>query len=175
MPAELEIQIVNYVTSMWNLGFGLTVNQVRRVAFKVIEAAGIKHPINLEKIMAGWYWWASFKQRYNLTLRTPENLSLNRAAMASRMQLDDFYDKVELLLSTLDIADKPSRLWNCNDTGLSYVLRSGKIIFEVRKKCVYHQGFGEKGQTTTLLCCISVSGMSIPPRWFLRVLGWMIG
>jgi hypothetical protein len=31
---------------MQDLGFGLRVNQVRHVAFKVVEAAGVNHPFN---------------------------------------------------------------------------------------------------------------------------------
>ncbi|KAJ4436446.1 hypothetical protein ANN_19079 [Periplaneta americana] len=104
MPAELEIKIVKYVTTMQDMGFGLTVNQVRMVAFKVVEAAGIKHPFNRESKMA---------------------------AIATRAHLEDFYDKVESLLNSLGIADKPSRLWNCDEMGLSYVLRSGKIVCRV--------------------------------------------
>jgi len=40
MPPDIEIKIL----SMQDVGFVLTVNQVRRVAFEVVEAAGINHP-----------------------------------------------------------------------------------------------------------------------------------
>jgi hypothetical protein len=43
MSLDIEIKIVNYILSMHNLGFGLTVNQVRRVVFKVVEAEGMNH------------------------------------------------------------------------------------------------------------------------------------
>jgi hypothetical protein len=49
---DIEIRIVNYVLSMQDVGFGLTVNQVRRVVFKVVEAAGMNH-VHLENQMAG--------------------------------------------------------------------------------------------------------------------------
>jgi hypothetical protein len=54
MHPNLEIQVVNYILRMQDIGFGLTVNQVRRVAYKVVEAAGINHPFNRESQMAGW-------------------------------------------------------------------------------------------------------------------------
>jgi hypothetical protein len=56
MPPSLEIQVVNYILRMQYIGFGLTVNQVRRVTYKDVEAAGINHPFNRESQMAGWYW-----------------------------------------------------------------------------------------------------------------------
>jgi hypothetical protein len=42
-------------------------------------------------------------------------------------------------------------------------MKSGKIVSQVGRRYVYKQSFGKKGVTTTLLCCISASGMSIPP------------
>ena len=62
MPPDIEIKIVNYILSMQDLGFGLTVNQVRSVAFKVIEAAGKNHPLNREIQMSGWYWWDKLRK-----------------------------------------------------------------------------------------------------------------
>jgi len=40
---DIEIKIVNYILSMQDLGFSLTVNQVRYVVFNVVEAAGMNH------------------------------------------------------------------------------------------------------------------------------------
>jgi hypothetical protein len=52
MPPDIEIKIL----SMQDLGFGLTVNQVRRLSFKVVEVSGINHPFNWDIQMDGWYW-----------------------------------------------------------------------------------------------------------------------
>jgi hypothetical protein len=57
MPPDIEIKILNFILNMHDLGFSLTVGQVRRVAFKVVEAEGINHKFNYESQMAGWYWW----------------------------------------------------------------------------------------------------------------------
>lgn len=43
MPLDIEIKIMNYILSMQDLGFSLTVNQVKHVVFKVVEAAGMNH------------------------------------------------------------------------------------------------------------------------------------
>jgi hypothetical protein len=56
MPPDIEIKILNFILNMHDLGFSLTVRQVRHVAFKVVEAAGINHKFNCESQMAGWYW-----------------------------------------------------------------------------------------------------------------------
>ena len=43
MPRSIEIVAVNYILSMQDVGFSLTVNHIKCVAFKVVEAAGITH------------------------------------------------------------------------------------------------------------------------------------
>jgi hypothetical protein len=39
--------------------------------------------------------------------------------MANRTLLNDFYDKVEKLVTELDLKGKPAGLWNCDETGLT--------------------------------------------------------
>ncbi|KAJ4426759.1 hypothetical protein ANN_26558, partial [Periplaneta americana] len=89
------------------IGFGLTVHQMRWTAYRAAEAEGINHPFSRKNEMAGFYWWVNFKKRFNLALRTPENLSLNRASMANRDLLNDFYDKTKNLMDDLNLGDKP--------------------------------------------------------------------
>jgi len=48
MLPDIGIKVVNYILSMQDLGFSLTVNQLRQAAFKVVEAAGKNHLFNQE-------------------------------------------------------------------------------------------------------------------------------
>jgi hypothetical protein len=71
--------------------------------------------------MAGWYWWDMLKELYNLSRRTPQNVSMCGASAMNRTLLSDFYDIVEELLTKLDLKDKPVCIWNCDETGLSCI------------------------------------------------------
>jgi hypothetical protein len=97
------------------------------LVYEVVEAAGINHPFHRESQMAGWYWWNKLRERYNLSLRTPQNQAIHRASMANRALIDDLYDKVERVVTELDLKCKPARLWNCVKTGLT--------SHEIWKKC----------------------------------------
>ena len=55
MPPDIEIKIVKYILKIQDLGLSLKVCQVRLLAFKVVEAAGINRKFNWESQMAGWY------------------------------------------------------------------------------------------------------------------------
>ncbi|KAJ8868988.1 hypothetical protein PR048_030534 [Dryococelus australis] len=88
---------------MQELGFGLTVNQIRHLAYKSAEQSGSEHPFKKTKEMAGWFWWANFKSCYGFTLSQAENLALYRASTANREILNDFYTELENLDESLQV------------------------------------------------------------------------
>lgn len=148
---------------MQSLGFGLTVTKIRQTAFRLAEASKQKHHFNINKSAAGWNWWTNFKGRYGLALRQPENLSAARASVANKEIVSDFYEKLDQTLKECGLQNSPERLWNCDETGLMYVVKSNKIVTSVGKKYIYNWTYAEKGTTTTVLACVSAARMGIPP------------
>lgn len=159
LTVELEQNIFHYINEMQELGFGLTVNQVRVIAYKIAECSGRQNFFNPKAKIASKWWWASFKERYGLSLRVPENLSAYRASMANSEIIYDYYSKLNFLLQKLDLLNKPSQIWNCDETGLSYVVRPHKIIVvSVGKRYVYKRSYAERGETHTVLGCVVQMG-----------------
>lgn len=74
LPSDLELRLYNYIIEMQELGFGLTVFQIRKYAYDLAEATGRENFLPSAKRIASKWWWNSFKARYNLCLRVPENL-----------------------------------------------------------------------------------------------------
>ena len=163
LSTELEIKLTSYIIQMQELGFGLSVNQIRQIAFSLAEAAGCKHFFNKNRGCAGWNWWVAFKERYGLSLRTPENLSAGRAICSNPTMMADFYTKLQTTLADHDLMNCPERIWNCDETGLMYVNKPSKIVTKVGKKYVYNRTYAEKGTTTTVLACINAAGQFLPP------------
>lgn len=87
LNAATEIKLVNYIIAMQELGFGVTVVQVREVAWKLAHSTNRDKFLHSTKVdgfqIASKTWWRNFKERYNLSLRVPENLSAYRASMAN--------------------------------------------------------------------------------------------
>jgi hypothetical protein len=103
---------------MQELGFGLTVSMVRKVAYKLVKSAGHEHLMNSDSDSGSKWWWVCYKKRYNFTLRVPENIAAYRASVASREMINDFCSKLEALTDKLRIKDMPDPLWNCDEAGL---------------------------------------------------------
>ena len=56
-----------------------------------------------------------------------------------------------------------SKSFNVDESGVSTVHKSGKVLAELGKRNVYALTSAEKGKTHTVLVCVSASGFFIPP------------
>ncbi|KAJ4427639.1 hypothetical protein ANN_25287, partial [Periplaneta americana] len=78
--------------------------------------------VELRQRKTGPFWWWSFRQRYGLSLRTPEKLAASRAVRANKESIEDFYDKLEQTVASfscnrsqkefLTVTRQESLLWN---------------------------------------------------------------
>ena len=172
LTSDLELQLFNYIIQMQELGFGLTVLQVRKIAYSIAMAAGRGSFFNEDNESASKWWWVNYKKRYNLTLRVPENLAAYRASMANNQMICDFYAKLDILMIKLGVKDMPDRLWNCDETGLSYVVKPNKVITAIGKRYVYKRAYADRGETHTLLGCVCANGTWIPPLVIFKGIRW---
>lgn len=77
-----------FCLDMCDMGYGLTVEDVRRVAYKIVESSGRPHPFNNVNGMAGRDWYEGFLRRFPcLTLRKEEALSYLRAIMPRKRSI----------------------------------------------------------------------------------------
>jgi len=74
--------------------------------------------------------------------------------MANGHMINDFYSKLDSLMFQLGIKDMPDRLWNCNETGLSYVVKPNKVVTAIYKRYVYKRTYADRGETNKLLGCV---------------------
>lgn len=172
LPSDIELRIFSFIIEMQELGFGMTVLQIRKLAYDLAETVNRQHLLNPDKTIASKWWWSKFKERYNLCLREPENLSAYRASMANPVIIQDYFQKLDSLLIKLEIKDKPNRIWNVDETGLSYVTKPHKVVCQVGKKYVYKRTYGERGQIHTLVGCVSADGSFIPPMVIFKGVRW---
>lgn len=78
--------------------------------------------------MAGRQWYYEFMQRHkSLTLRTPEQTSLNRVKAFCKENVDEFFRHLNDVLT--ETTFEPGFIWNMDETGFSIVpTKVGKII-----------------------------------------------
>ena len=118
--------------------------------------------------MPGKDWWYTFLRRHpEISLRTPQVLETCRAKACTPTALAKWYTDFEQFLATHDLIDKPTRIYNCDESGFSLCPKSGKVLAPTGAKSVYYT-CSSKGQITTLACA-SASGHTIPPMRDMHV------
>ena len=64
-------------------------------------------------------WWTSFKKRHGcLSLRVAEKLSYTRAVSSSPEILNSYFDLLEETMKQNDLFDKPSQIFNLDESGM---------------------------------------------------------
>ncbi|XP_028130533.2 uncharacterized protein LOC114326374 isoform X3 [Diabrotica virgifera virgifera] len=78
--AEQEKQLVEHALTLKERLLGITLTDIRMLAFELAERNNIKHKFNTEKRMAGKFWLYSFLRRHKeLSFRNPEPTKVTRA------------------------------------------------------------------------------------------------
>lgn len=161
-PSELEQELVSYIKRMESCLFGLSCDDVRKLAFQLAERNNIEHRFNKQNKMAGWDWLRDFRLRNpSISLRTPEATSAGRAQGFNKPQVKRFYETLDNVLRENNIPSE--RIWNVDESGLSSVQRPQKVFASKGKKQVGSLTSAEKGQHVSVVCCVSSTGTFIPP------------
>lgn len=79
--------------------FGLTTDDVRKLAFQIAEAKQIPHRVSTETKMDGWTWLNGFRQRNpTISLRSPKSTSAARARAFNKVQIDKYFQMLSGVL-----------------------------------------------------------------------------
>ena len=159
---HFETELADYCKEMQNRLFGLTISDLRKMAYQLAEKNNVEHNFDAERKMAGRDWVFGFFRRHpERSLRTPEPTSIGRAVGFNRVQVGHFYDILQETYEKQYI--DPSHIWNVDETGLTAVHRPGKVIARRGQRQVGKITSGEKGKTVTAICAMNATGSYIPP------------
>lgn len=163
LPPEVEQQLVDHILRLEHLLFGVTITDVRKLAFQIAERNEIPHNFNRLTAMAGKKWFYAFKARHkDIALRTPESTSMARAKGFNKKNVLEFFDILESVIDEHKL--DATRVFNVDETGFSTVQkRCQKVLAMKGKRQVGAIASGERGVNTTIVCCTSASGMYVPP------------
>ncbi|KAK7575698.1 hypothetical protein V9T40_012018 [Parthenolecanium corni] len=158
--------LVDYITHMARLCYGLTPGDVRKLAYQTAERNNIsKIPKSWKtEKMAGKKWFTAFRKRHpQLSIRKPENCSLARASAFNRHTVSTFFDKLEEVYSRNSQFLSGHCIWNYDETSTATVSRSPKILAEKGVHQVNQITSSERGLQTTTGSFISAGGNTLPP------------
>ncbi|XP_039300200.1 uncharacterized protein LOC120355656 [Nilaparvata lugens] len=150
--------------------YGLTPKSTRKLAYEYAKINNLQYPKTWdERKEAGQDWFSGFLRRNpNLSLRTPEPTSLARMTAFNKHTVGVFFNKLEEVIKRYNF--RPNEIFNLDETGVTTVPRSEKIIGKKGCKQVGQVTSRERGELVTQVAIICSNGNALPPIWiFPRV------
>lgn len=112
-----ENELISHILKLKVTCYGITVREIRSLAFQMAVLNGIQHPFNVKSQLAGKEWLRGFQKRHpKLSLRRPEATSAARIQAFNRHNIDTFYNVLEGVLATRKFT--PSRIFNVDETSV---------------------------------------------------------
>lgn len=160
---DQEKELVKYVLEMEKRLFGLTLTEFRSVVYQYAAKNNLTHNFNQETALAGRDWVYNFMKRHQeISLRRPENTSAARAAAFNKPNVLKFFNLLGELFDKFNFP--PSRVYNCDETGITTVPnKPSKILSMKGKKQIGVLTSGERGTLVTAEICFSATGQYVPP------------
>lgn len=160
--AEYELVLKDHIKDLSNRCMPFMKNEFLKLAYDIAEFMKIPHRFNIEKGCAGKHFYYDFMKRHSdISLRAPESTSMMRAVEFNKPQVDLFYDNLEKLMKQCKFT--PSRIYNCDETGVSGVHKHQKVLAPKAMRQVGKLTSAERGKNITVLFCMSANGHFIPP------------
>ena len=161
LSEEDEEVLVQYVLYMASIGHPLTVADVKCFAWSVGKRSS--NPLCFTENGPSEKWWRGFKSRHpRITLRKADKLDRRRKAMSKPSVMHNHFDQLKQVLENNDLLDKPSHIFNVDETGVDMDSLNGKVVVDRNTKHAYQESRGEREHITANVCC-SASGLVLPP------------
>ena len=172
LPTASELELANCLSCMAKWGFGFSREEVKVLVTKFVKENKDKDTElgkHLQKYckfshdIPGTDWLLAFMSRHRLSVKLPSTLEKVRmTATSDPFIIYEFYDILEAEISILEIANKPSAIWNLDETGFSTAAVQTKIVAPIGKKAARVNATSGR-DSMTVLASISANGDIFPP------------
>jgi len=167
LPKDIELDLVNHIKSMAEVGFGFTITDVRKLAFEIAETNHVTTRFDSKTKIAGLDWYYGFIERHRtLSLRSTEATSIARASGFNRPVVSNFFILLGRVLEKYKFT--PESIYNVDESGYTTVHKTPKVVAAKTQRQVPGITSQERGRNITVACC--TSGHYVPPLFiFPRV------
>lgn len=161
LSENLEQNLARCLKTMGQWGFGLSKEDAKNVVKEYVQQSGLETPFSSGK--PGNVWFKNFQKRNGLSLKKPEQLeACRRKATSDPYIIYEFYDLLEDIMNKYDLGDKPSHIYNLDESGFSSDPSRVKVVSKKGEK-VHRNIQGSGKENTTVLACVNASGKVLPP------------
>ena len=145
---EIEEEISDFIKERSRLGYGLTISEVKTLAYDMAKHKNIPSPSSWERNkQAGHDWYLKFRIRHpDLPVRKPESCSVARAAAFNKPVIEAYFKRLGDVLQRNPRFADGSRVFNLDETATSTVPTTKQKLMAVKgAKQVHHLKSQERG------------------------------
>ncbi|KAJ3655327.1 hypothetical protein Zmor_014462 [Zophobas morio] len=160
---DQEKELAEFILEMESRLFGLSFKELRSLAYQYAIKNKIPNSFNHNTKLAGRDWVYKFLERQkNISLRLQEKTSAARASAFNPTNVGNFFNLLGSLFDTFHFP--ASRIFNCDETGISSVPNKPTKIFSLKgKKQIGCLSSAERGSLVSVEVCFSGAGTYVPP------------
>ena len=164
IPLEVENKIANAVKEAAKQGIGIT----RRQLLSRVGELSRKMKFAFNNGKPGKDWFDGFKRRHpDLSIRKPEKLTTTRARMVNPVVLQRYFTDLNEILVEFDISNKPSVIWNCDETGKQFEHDPVKILAPKGARSLVGRTTANR-TNVTIMACVNAVGNVMPPMFVVK-------
>lgn len=126
------------------------------------EISGFKHG----NPTFGWLE-CLYKRHPELTTRKPEKLGTARASMLNSEVVSRYFKDLSDLMVKLKLSDKPSSIWNCDETGKQLSHEPIRVLAKKGTKNVVGRTSNDR-TNITIMACANAAGKKMPPMLVVK-------
>ena len=163
-----EQKLFYHITYMAEIGYGYNKTAIQYVAKDYADSLG--KTIKADKSLSD-NWFYGFTKRWpDLKTVKPQKLSIARAKSTSRESIDKYYEELSFVLTSNNIKDKPHKIYNIDEIGVSTEHTPPKIV--CNKDTVPQNITSSRSSNVTVIAAGSAVGQSIPPYYVFPGQRW---
>ena len=157
---EEESELVEFIIKCSKMGYGKT----RQDVMKLVESClAKKEDLKRKSNKLSNGWWVRFLQRWpQLSLRKGDSFAVVREEASTYDVFKNYFDLLEGVLTKHGLKNKPSQIYNCDESGMPLQHKVPKVLSVKGAKKVRQVSSGNKTQIT-ILGCASATGQVVPP------------
>ncbi|XP_018370178.1 PREDICTED: tigger transposable element-derived protein 1-like [Trachymyrmex cornetzi] len=164
LTIEQEKDLSQRILRMADIGLPITLKMLKYQVYKFCTLHQIPHTFNTIACTAGRSWLTAFlKRNPKISRRKAQFMNQARAQKLNKFIVKDHFEKLNNLLTELDIKFKPERIFNMDEKGCRLTMHHQPTVLAQKGAKRVHFIANEHAENVTVVGCVSAIGNVIPP------------
>ena len=132
-------------------GFGLSRSEVLENVAHFVKENNLK--TQFKDGYPGADWFINFRKRHRLSIKKPQMVEVARKKSLDPFVIYEYFDLLKTTIDLLDLTDKPSHIWNLEESSFCSDPTKTKIVGQIGFPCTRTTSGPGRENTSVLLAC----------------------